>query len=194
MKLYYGAALAACLLAGCGEAAAPTNNDTGNNLEASSTMPAEQPASVAAEASAATNASGYLAMAGAGDLFEIESSRAILAKQPDQAVADFARSMVDAHQQSTAKLKKAATDAGLTAPAPALEPDQQAKLDSIKSADGEAATTAYLTAQREAHTKALALHQNYAEGGDAPALKTAAGEIASVVQHHIDMLAKLPGA
>ncbi|MCW2388090.1 putative membrane protein [Sphingobium sp. B11D3B] len=169
-----------------------TNNDmamTGNatNMSVGTPPPGEMSATP-------TDATGYLAKAGAGDLFEIESSRAILAKNPDKPVADFANMMVDAHGQSTAKLKAAAEKAGLTVTPPALDANQQAKLDAIKAAEGTAATTAYLTAQREAHAAALALHQGYAANGDTPALKAAAGEIAPVVQKHIDMLAKMPGA
>lgn len=192
MKAYYGAALAICLLAGCqkrdttdSDAIAPDAVST--NVVATARSPDEA-------AATPVDAAGYLAKSGAGDLFEIESSRAILAKSPGKAVADFARMMVDAHGQSTAKLKAAATKAGVTVAPPALDPDQQAKLDSIKAAEGDAAVAVYLTAQREAHAAALALHQGYAAGGDTPALKTAAGEIAPVVQHHIDMLGTLPGA
>ncbi|MCW2394625.1 MULTISPECIES: DUF4142 domain-containing protein [unclassified Sphingobium] len=169
-----------------------TNNDmamTGNatNMSVGAPPPGEMSATP-------NDATGYLAKAGAGDLFEIESSRAILAKNPDKPVADFANMMVDAHGQSTAKLKAAAEKAGLTVTPPALDANQQAKLDAIKAAEGTAATTTYLTAQREAHAAALALHQGYAANGDTPALKAAAGEIAPVVQKHIDMLAKMPGA
>ncbi|KTR83897.1 hypothetical protein NS277_07490 [Novosphingobium barchaimii] len=140
------------------------------------------------------DATSYLTKAGAGDLFEIESSRAILAKNPDKKVRDFAQTMIDAHTRSTAKLKAGANAAGLTVAPPKLDNDQQAKLDAIKSAGGAAAISTYLSAQREAHAAALALHQGYAASGDTPQLKSAAAEIAPVVQHHIDMLAKLPGA
>lgn len=191
MKAYYGVALAACLLAGCNKSdtAARDAHDT----DVAATNVATIAPAAAVEPTPA-DAAGYLAKAGAGDLFEIESSRAILAKSPGKAVADFARMMIDAHSQSTAKLKAAATGAGLTIAPPALDPGQQTKLDGIKSAERDVAVTAYLTAQREAHAAALALHQGYAAGGDTPALKTAAGEIVPVVQHHIDMLGTLPGA
>lgn len=185
MKSLFGAVFAVALLSGCNQEPAPPT--TGNTAETSLIDPTPP-------AAAAMAAPDYLAKAGAGDLFEIESSRAIMAKTDDKAVDDFAAMMVKAHGESTAKVKAAAQSAGLTVPAPALTPDQQAKLDSIKAADGDAAVTAYLAAQRAAHAEALALHHGYAASGDTPALKTAAKEIAPVVQSHIDMLAKLPGA
>ena len=189
MKGYYLAAFAACMLGGC-------NKHDGAAGNAANAAPMNNAATATAvlPAAAPTDAASYLAKAGAGDLFEIESSRAILAKSPGKAVADFADMMVKAHSQSTAKLKAAAKSAGLTDAPPALDADQKTKLDSIKAADGSAAVTAYLAAQRDAHAAALALHQGYAASGDMPALKAAAQEIVPVVQHHIDMLGKLPGA
>jgi putative membrane protein len=174
----------ALLLAAC------NNNQPAASVDATTNdmaVPAESAATPAADMD-------YLAKAGAGDLFEIESSRAILAKTGDAAIKKFAQTMIDAHSQSTAKLKAAATDAGLNVAPPALTADQQATLDNIKSGSAEAATGSYLTAQRAAHAAALALHQGYARDGAISPLKAAAGEIATVVQHHIDMLAKLPGS
>ena len=135
--------------------------------------------------------STYLTKAGAGDLFEIESSRAIAAKTGNAEIKKFAQMMIDEHGKSTAKVKAAATGAGLTVATPKLEPRQQALIDGIKNASGQAADRAYLGAQRAAHGEALTLHQTYANNGDTPALKKAAGEIAPVVKHHIEALAKL---
>ena len=190
MKLYFAGALTLALLVACGETRDAADTEATTAAATTSAM-ADDPT---ADAAAPTDAAGYLAKAGAGDLFEIESSRAILTKSPDKAVADFADMMIEAHTASTAKLKAAAGEAGLEVPPPALEPAQQAKLDAIKAASGDAAAAAYLSAQREAHPAALALHRGYAAGGDTPALKTAAGQVVPVVDSHIEMLAKLPGA
>lgn len=195
MKLFHGAALAACLLAAaCNDKQAGTPTSDALDANSMTTNVADTTPTADMAAPAPMTASGYLAMAGAGDLFEIESSRAVMAKIDDKAIKDFAQMMIDAHSQSTEKLKAAATKAGLTVAPPTLNPDQQAKLDAIKAATGNAAVTAYIAAQRDAHAAALSLHQGYSQGGDTPALKTAAGEIVTVVQHHIEMLAKLPAA
>jgi putative membrane protein len=195
MKICHGAALAACLLAAA-------CNDTKTGTPASDALDANSVTTNVADMTPApdtaspspTTAANYLAMAGAGDLFEIESSRAVLGKSDDKVVKDFAQMMIEAHSQSTEKLKAAASSAGLTVAPPALTPDQQTKLDTIKNATGATVVNTYIAAQREAHAAALTLHQSYQQGGDTPALKTAAGEIVTVVQHHIAMLAKLPGA
>lgn len=192
MRRYLLTALSALALTACNNNP-PATGDRGEAMNDAAALPPETtPGATAPASTMAAAETDYLAKAGAGDLFEIESSKAILAKTDDAAIKKFAQTMIDAHSQSTAKLKAAATDAGLTVAAPVLTADQQAKLDAIQSATGKAATDAYLTAQRAAHAEALALHQGYARDGTVAPLKTAAGEIATVVQHHIDMLAKLP--
>ncbi|HUD94923.1 DUF4142 domain-containing protein [Sphingobium sp.] len=140
---------------------------------------------------APTDAPTYIAKAGAGDLFEIESSRAVLGKSKNAKVTEFAKMMIKQHQDSTAKVKAAAAKAKLTVPAPILLPDQQAMLDQIKTADAASVDTVYLRHQQTAHEAALALHQGYAETGDTPALNAAAAEIATVVKTHIGHLADM---
>ena len=184
-------AIPTLILAGCNKAETPGNDNAlafnaANSATTNSMMSAGAPV-----ATPVTDSATYLAKAGAGDLFEIESSKAILGKTTNADIKSFAQMMVDEHGKSTAKVKAAAQTAGLTVPPPALDPAQTAMLDGIKSATGDAADRAYLDAQRKAHDEALALHRSYAASGDAPGLKAAASQIAPVVQHHIDELSKL---
>lgn len=177
------------LLAGCNQAETPAEQNlvAANESDLGNAMgPAMEPV-----AAPATDTPAYLAKASAGDLFEIESSRAIMAKTGNAGIKAFAQMMVEAHGQSTQKVKTAAQAAKLSVGAPALDSAQQDTLATIKSASGVAAEKVYLDAQRKAHDEALALHRAYADGGEVPELKTAAGEIVPVVQHHIDELAKL---
>ena len=178
-------ALPTLALAGCNRAAPPPaeNAALDNGIETNT-----------ADAVPITDAATYLAKAGAGDLFEIESSRAIADKTNNAGIKAFAQMMITDHTKSTAELKAAAREAGVTAPAPMLDPAQQQTLDEIKTATGSAADSAYLSAQRAGHSDALALHSGYAVGGDTEQFKKAANEIAPVVQHHIDQLAKLSAA
>ncbi|WP_325420715.1 DUF4142 domain-containing protein [Sphingobium sp.] len=143
-------------------------------------------------AAQASSASDYLAKAGAGDLFEIESSRAVLDKTKDARVREFANMMVKAHQQSTAKLKAAAAEANLSASSPALTPDQQTMLDAIKSAPADKVDAVYVEHQKSVHDAALKLHQGYAANGDVATLKRAAGDILPVVESHIRQLTAMP--
>ena len=184
-------ALAACNGANSGSSAnaAPA----GNASEDMTASPVQASPNVtqASANSAPTDAATYLAKAGAGDLFEIESSKAIMEKTENAEVNSFAKMMVDEHGKSTAKLKAAAQAAKLPTSPPTLEPKQQQAVDSIRAAQGDAADRLYLDAQRMAHSDALALHRGYASGGDTAQLKATAASIAPVVQHHIDMLAKI---
>ena len=83
----------------------------------------------------------------------------------------------------------AAASARLTPPPPTLLPPQQAMLDQLRaSGTGPAFDMAFQQVQTQAHQSALSLHQNYASGGDVPALRTVAGQIVPVVQGHLNML------
>jgi putative membrane protein len=124
-------------------------------------------------------------------MWEIESSKAFMAKSDNADLKKFAQMMVDNHTQSTEKLKAAAKSANLTPPAPKLDAEQQRMLDEIKAADAANVDAVYMRHQATAHQTALALHQGYAANGDNDALKKAAGEIAPVVQKHITELGKM---
>src|SRR3546814_4341453 len=89
----------------------------------------------AATAAAPTDAASYVAKAGAGDMWEIESSQALRAKSQRDDVKAFAQMMIDNHGESTATVKAAAAAASITVPAPTLDPEQQRMLDEIKDAD-----------------------------------------------------------
>jgi putative membrane protein len=137
------------------------------------------------------SAPDYLTLAGAGDLFEIESSKAVLEKTRNFKIRGFAQMMVKQHQGSTAKLKAAASQAKLTVQPPMLMPVQQSMLDRIKAASADSVDAAYLAAQKSAHQEALALHQGYAASGEVAPLKQAASEIVPVVRSHVEILGKL---
>lgn len=153
-------ALAACN--GSGNAGSSgTDGPAGNSMNDVINGPMETPANSATMgmegAPATTDATTYLAKAGAGDMFEIESSRAILDKTQNADIKSFAQMMIDDHGKATAKLKSAAQAAKFTAAPPALEPKQQQAIDSIKAANGSAADRAYLDAQKMAHWALAAL-------------------------------------
>ena len=101
--------------------------------------------------------------------------------------------MIKAHTDSTAKIKKAAGEASpAITPDPTLTAEQQGKLDALGKLSGDDLDKQYATDQVAAHEMALATMQGYAESGDVPSLKTAAGEIAPIVQGHLDMAKALP--
>jgi putative membrane protein len=155
------------------------------------TMSASSNASEEANATPGKDPGTYLAKAGAGDLFEIESSRAILKTTEDPQVKTFAQMMIKDHEASTTLLKKTAKAADIAVAAPQLQPAQQQSLDAIKAAKGKDADKIYLDAQRDGHAAALMLHKTYAADGNNEELKAAAAQIVPVVQQHITMLDKI---
>lgn len=178
------AMLAAC---GSGDKSPPPADTQTTDAQADMAAPAAMPA-------VPTDAAGYIAKAGAGDLWEIESSKAVLAKTKRDDVKSFANMMIDNHGKSTAKVKAAAAAASIEVTPPMLDAEQQRMLDEVKNADAATVDAVYLRNQKAAHDSALALHRGYATNGDTDSLKKAAGEIAPVVEEHIAALTKLTQA
>jgi len=134
-----------------------------------------------------TDARGYIAMAGAGDQFEIQSSQLALTRSRNDAVRRFAQMMTSDHNQTTQQLAAAATAAGLTPPPPMLMPMQQDMLAQLQGLSGADFDRAYAGMQVQAHQMALALHQNYAVSGDTAQLRPVAKATAALVKQHLQM-------
>ncbi len=175
------AALAALPLAAC----TPDSEDqVGNQMD--DATPAEPMGTVANDPSLTTTMGlDYVGLAGAGDMYDIESSRLALEKSQSDEVKAFAQMMIDQHTQSTADVKAAAEAAGLTVADPVLNPTQQQMLDNLASLSGADFDSAYLGQQADAHQMALNLHRTYAESGDTQQLRDAAGKIVTAVEMHI---------
>lgn len=130
----------------------------------------------------------FVKAAGASDTYERQSSQLALQTTKDAKVRDFATMMLKDHANSTQMVAKAAREAGISPTPPALMPDQAQMIAQLRSATGAARDRLYVTQQKAAHQKALALHQGYARSGDKAPLKAAAAKIAPVVEHHLEML------
>ncbi len=190
MKLKFMlAASAALALAACGNSE-DTNapdamaSDTGAMADANA-------AAAAADAPLPTDAQGFVDMASASDMYEVEAGKLAQSMGTAQAVKDFGKMMETDHTKSTADLKAAAAKADGVTVNPQLTPKQQADLDALKNA-GDNFDSVYKTQQLAAHQQALSLLQNYASAGDQAALKDFAGKTAPVVQTHLDHAQMLP--
>ena len=130
--------------------------------------------------------SEYAATLAADDLFEIQSARLALDKSPNPDVQALAQALLAAHRQSIAGLKAAAASAQPPIRvAPALNPDQQARLDALRSLAGPGFDHTFLQQQVEAHEQALKLIAGFAEDGDVPTLKQQAQTIEDPVHQHL---------
>lgn len=133
----------------------------------------------------------YVMMAGASDLYEIQSSQLALSRAQRPEVRQFAQMLITHHTQTTQQVTAAARAAGLTPPPPRLMPMHAQMIASLDAASGASFDSAYLSQQIPAHEQALALHSNYAQNGDTPALRTAAAAAVPIVQSHLDQTRRL---
>lgn len=182
------AASAALALTACGsseDTTAPdaTATDTGALADAN--------AAAAADAALPTDAQGFVDMASASDMYEVEAGKLAQSMGKAQEVKDFGKMMEADHTKSTADLKAAAAKADGVTVNPQLTAKQQSDLDVLKSA-GDSFDSVYKTQQLAAHQQALSLLEGYASAGDQQALKDFASKTAPVVQTHLDHAQALP--
>lgn len=182
--LVIATSLTACGSKGGNSSAVATDNMAADNLNM-----ADNNAAMETPPAAAPMSGQDFANAAAGsDAFEIASSKLALDKAQSADVKKFAQQMIDAHTESTAKLKKAASTASpAVTPDPTLSPDLQSKLDALKPQSGAAFDQAYINDQITAHETTLAALQSYAVAGDVPPLKSFATEMVPIVSGHLDM-------
>jgi len=182
LLLFASATLA---LTACGQ---KNDNAATTDVSVSDNAVAANDANSEASEAAPLTAQTFANAAAASDKFEIESSRLAADAATSAAVKKFATQMISAHTQSTAKLKT--TLSGMSpamTPDDTLAPDQQSKLDSLKSLKGADFDSAYSAAQVEAHQKTLAALNGYAASGDNPKLKEFASGLVPTVTAHLNM-------
>lgn len=155
-------------------------------LGACSTTPLPPPPAPPIDLGNPLMAPGFLAQAGSGGQFEIQSSQLALQTSRNAAVRNFANLLIADHTRLGQAMATAATSAGVNPPLSAILPPQQAALDQLRSSgSGPGFDMAFRDAQISAHQQALTLMQNYATNGDVPALRTAAAQAIPTIQMHL---------
>ena len=129
--------------------------------------------------------------AGAGDLYEVQSSQLVLETTQNPDSRRFAQMMVEHHTQTTQDAAAAAMRAGMTPPTPMLDAPKTAMLNALRLYNGVQRDRLYLTQQMMAHKDALGLMKTYAETGETPELKVAAQATVAIVQSHLAMVERL---
>jgi len=142
----------------------------------------------AVSAQAPMAASTYVMKAGAGDLYEKQSSQLVLTTTANPKIKGFAQMMITDHTKSTEDVKAAAMAAHVKVAPPKLDPMGAKNVAALRAAKGTARDRLYVTQQKAAHAKALTLQQGYADKGTVAGLKTVAAGIVPVVQSHITEL------
>jgi len=120
------------------------------------------------------------------DAFEIAAAKLAATNAQSPQVKAFATMMIDAHTASSAKVKTAAGAAQPTiVPNATLTKDQDEDLAELRALKGAKFDEEYIDGQVDAHEEALDLMRKYAADGTVPSLRTAAGEIAPIVEKHL---------
>jgi putative membrane protein len=140
-----------------------------------------------------TERTAYVNMAGASDLYEIQSSQLALQKSQDSGVREFAQMMVTHHTQTTQQVTAAARQSGMTPPPPQLTSQQAQMISQLQGATGAAFDRMYKQQQVQAHEMALALHRTYADDGDTEELRRVARSAVPIVQGHLTRVRQMAG-
>lgn len=129
-----------------------------------------------------------------GDAFEVAAAKLAVEHAGSPKVKAFARDVIAAHTESTARIKAAARKASQAiTPDPTLTAGQNEKLADLAKREGADFDRDYLSGQIDAHRDALALMRDYAKNGEVAPLKAVAAAIAPIVQKHLDRAEALKG-
>jgi len=135
---------------------------------------------------------GFVTAAATSDLYEVTAGQIAVQRAQSPAVKDFAQKMVDAHGETTAKLKGLVADNKINVALPShVDHRRQGMLDDLRGAKAEDFDHRYISQQVAAHKEADILMRGYAKDGDNAALKDFAGTTDKAVKMHLSMAKKL---
>lgn len=137
----------------------------------------------------------YVVRAATSDMYEIEAGKLAMANGQSEQTRQFGKMMVDDHTKSSQDMKAAVDRSSLETPIPArLDAEHQGMIERLRNAQGAAFDSEYQTQQMAAHTKALALHEGYANGNtDNADLKGFAQQVVPVIRKHHDQVSTMTG-
>jgi putative membrane protein len=145
---------------------------------------------VSAEMTSTTK--GFVTAAATADMYEVTAGKIALQRAQSPAVKDFAQQMVDAHTETTNKLKSilASNNINVTPPAH-VDNRRQGMLDNLRGAKAEDFDHRYITQQIAAHKEVDILMRGYAKDGDSAPIKDFAATTDKAVKKHLSMAQKL---
>lgn len=147
---------------------------------------------VSAEMTSSTQ--GFVTAAAISDMYEVEAGKLAAQRSSNSAVKNFANHMVQAHTETTAKLKAILASNNIKVAAPThLDDRRQGMLDNLRGAKAEDFDNRYLSQQEAAHEEAQILMRGYAKDGDNQAIKKFAAETLKPVSEHLAMVKKIEG-
>jgi putative membrane protein len=133
-------------------------------------------------------AADFVSQAANSDMFEIQSSELALKKTKDSRIRDFAQMMVRDHTAASEKLKAAA--AGQMVPT-TLDQEHSQMLQQLQQANDNDFSRSYVQMQFNGHQKAVALFENYGQGGDNAQLKQFAQQTVPKLREHLQHITEI---
>lgn len=122
------------------------------------------------------------------DAFEIAAAQLAAKNAMSPEVKAYAEQMIQAHTDSTAKIKAAAAKANpAITPDPTLTADQTEEVAELGRLTGAKFDEEYIDGQVDAHEDTLALMRAFASDGADAGLKAVAAGVAPVVEGHLKM-------
>lgn len=135
---------------------------------------------------------GFVEAAAVSDMYEVAAGKLAVQRASSPAVKAFAQKMVDAHTETTTKLKGIISTNNLkVAPPASLDSRRQGMLDNLRGASNADFDNRYITQQVAAHKEAGILMRGYAKDGDNATIKAFASETSHHVAKHLAMAEKL---
>lgn len=143
-------------------------------------------------ASMTSTTKGFVEAAAISDMYEVAASKLALQRSSSPAVKAFAQKMVDAHTETTTKLKGiiSANNIKVTPPT-SVDSRRQGMLDNLRGASNAEFDNRYITQQVAAHKEAGILMRGYAQDGDNAKIKAFASETSHHVAEHLKTAEKL---
>lgn len=135
----------------------------------------------------------FVNKAAVAGLSEVEQSKLALERSANPKIKSYADMMVSDHGSAHRKLEKLAQEKGWTLPA-ALTSEEQAKVDTLAQAQGEAFDRQYVMNMKGDHDAAVALFRDAAKNSDEAALRGFATDTLPTLEQHRKQSGELPPA
>jgi putative membrane protein len=127
------------------------------------------------------------------DLYEVAAGKIASEKGQSDAIKQFGQHMVEAHSKTSEELKGIVEAGKLDIVLPSrLSKRYHTLIVELIDAKPEDFDKVYASQQVKVHTKAVDLVDDYAEGGDNPALKQFAANVLPTIKQHLQAAEKLP--
>jgi putative membrane protein len=150
-------------------------------------------ASLALTACGAPTASDFVQKAAMSDRYEIEAGKIAATKSQSVILKQFGQQMVDAHGQTTEKLKGIIQAENINVALPSgLDSTHQKLIDELNAASAADFDKTYAQQQVDAHDKAVDLFKRYTERGNNAPLKDFATKTLPTIEQHLAEAKKLP--